>query len=283
MKAANLIATRNCFKTIIRNRSTEPARAMQAVVKTKAPTIDIQDVSRFSQLSEVWWNTSGEMKPLHALNPLRVQFIRDGLANIGHEASDPSKPLEGISMIEIGCGGGILSEPLARIGADITGIDPSGELIQCAKKHASLDPSLSKRLNYIQTSIEELTRSNTKTYDALVASEVLEHVADKETFLKYCTDLLKPGGSIFLTTMNKTLPSWLGGIIAAEYILKMVPIGTHDWNKFISPSETRRLLEKYNCRTKLIHGLMYNPFKNEWHWSSLTPINYAIHAIKKGE
>lgn len=165
-------------------RSTEPARAMQAVVKTKAPTIDIQDVSRFSQLSETWWNTSGEMKGLHALNPLRVQFIRDGLANIGHEAQDPCQPLEGVSIIEIGCGGGILSEPLARIGADMTGIDPSRELINCAKRHASLDPSLSKRLNYIETSVEELTRSNTKTYDAVVASEVLEHVADKETFLK---------------------------------------------------------------------------------------------------
>ncbi|XP_043468905.1 ubiquinone biosynthesis O-methyltransferase, mitochondrial-like [Leptopilina heterotoma] len=283
MKAVNLISTRNCFKTIIRNRSTEPTRAMEAVVKAKSPTIDIEDVSRFSQISETWWNISGEMKPLHALNPLRIQFIRDGLANIGHEAQDPCQPLEGISIIEVGCGGGILSEPLARIGANMTGIDPSVELIKCAKKHAALDSSLSKRLNYIQTSVEELAQSNSKKYDAVVASEVLEHVADQETFLKYCTDLLRPGGSIFLTTMNKTFPSWLGGIIAAEYILKLVPIGTHDWNKFISPRETRRLLEKYNCRTKLVHGMVYNPLKNEWYWSSLTPINYAIHAIKKVE
>ena len=153
-------------------------------MKTKSPTIDVQEVSRHSKLSGNWWDTTGEMRGLHALNPLRVQFIRDGLANLGYEEVSPSEPLGGITILDVGCGGGILSEPLARIGAEVTGIDPSPELINIAKKHAALDSSLSKRLNYVQTTIEDLIRSTPKTYDAVVASEVLEHVTDKETFLK---------------------------------------------------------------------------------------------------
>ncbi|XP_033220281.1 ubiquinone biosynthesis O-methyltransferase, mitochondrial [Belonocnema kinseyi] len=283
MKAVKLLSTTNCLKSFYRCRAAEPARAIQAVVKVKPPAVDVQDVSRHSNLSENWWDTNGSLRGLHALNRLRVQFIRDGLANVGHEEASPSLPLEGISIVDVGCGGGILTEPLARIGAEVIGVDPSSELIKTAKRHAALDSSLSKRLHYIQTTVEDLTRTSQKQFDAVVTSEVLEHVPDKETFLKYCTDLVKPGGSIFITTINKTIPSWLGGIITAEYLLKIVPAGTHDWNKFIAPKETRRLLERYNCRTKLIHGMMYNPIKNEWHWTSFTGINYAIHAIKRGE
>ena len=176
------------FKILLMNkinyRATEPARAIPAVMKVKPPSIDVEDVSRHSNLSENWWDTNGPMRALHTLNSLRVQFIRDGLANVGHAEASSSQPLEGISIVDVGCGGGILTEPLARIGAEVTGVDPSVELINIAKKHAALDSSLTKRLNYVQTTVEELVHSNQNKFDAVVTSEVLEHVPDKETFLK---------------------------------------------------------------------------------------------------
>ncbi|XP_043468829.1 ubiquinone biosynthesis O-methyltransferase, mitochondrial-like [Leptopilina heterotoma] len=255
MKISFLNSTRKCITTIIRKG--------------------------FSQVSDIWWNTLGELKGLYSMNKLRVPFVSDGIVNNGHKIFDPSQPLKGISIIDVGCGGGILTESLARTGANVTGIDPSMELIICAKEHASLDPSLSKNLNYIQTSVEEFVQTNSKMYDAVVSSEVLEHVMDQEIFIKCCTDLLRPGGVIFLTTINKTFISWFWGIIVGEYIFKFVPTGAHEWNKFISPRDTQGLLKKYNCETKLIQGMVYNPMKNEWNWSSWTSIFYAIQAIKK--
>nr|XP_012144778.1 PREDICTED: hexaprenyldihydroxybenzoate methyltransferase, mitochondrial isoform X2 [Megachile rotundata]XP_012144779.1 PREDICTED: hexaprenyldihydroxybenzoate methyltransferase, mitochondrial isoform X2 [Megachile rotundata] len=249
----------------------------------KKSTVDLATVDLHSKLSNKWWDIKGEMRALHALNPLRVQFVRDGLANTGINIESPHLPLEGIKILDVGCGGGLLSEPLARIGAEVTGIDASSELITVAKEHAALDSNISGRLNYIQTVIEDFAPTNSKVYNAVIASEVVEHVNEKELFLKCCVSTLKPDGSIFLTTLNKTLPSWLGGIIAAEYVLKLVPKGTHDWNKFISPAEMQRLLETYGCKTKLIHGMFYNPLKNEWSWVASRAINYAIHAVKRKE
>ncbi|CAK9826995.1 Ubiquinone biosynthesis O-methyltransferase, mitochondrial [Anthophora retusa] len=235
-------------------------------------TVDVTTVDLHSKLSNKWWDVNGEMRALHALNPLRVQFVRDGLANTGVKAECPYLPLEGIKILDVGCGGGLLSEPLARIGAEVTGIDASPDLIATAKEHAALDPNLDGKLNYIQTAIENFASDNKETYNAVVASEVIEHC---------CVNTLKPGGSIFLTTLNKTLPSWLGGIIAAEHVLKLVPKGTHDWNKFITPPEIQYLLESCGCKTKLIHGMFYNLLKNEWFWMTSTVINYAVHAVKK--
>ncbi|XP_043468902.1 ubiquinone biosynthesis O-methyltransferase, mitochondrial-like [Leptopilina heterotoma] len=254
---------------------------MKTAVNLKTPTIDINEVSRYKEVSDIWWNTSGKVRGLHSLNRIRVPLVTDAIVKNGHKISDPSQPLKGISIIDVGCGGGILTEALARTGATMTGIDPSLELIMVAKEHASLDSSLSKNLNYIQTSVDELVQTNTKKYDAVVSSEVLEHVMDQEMFIKYCTELLRPGGVIILTTINKTFISWFWGIIVAEYILKFIPKGTHDWNKFISPSDTQGLLKKYNCETTSLQGMVYNPLKNVWNWSSWTSIFYAIQAIKK--
>lgn len=247
----------------------------------KKSTVDVANVEHLSQFSNKWWDTNGEMRPLHAMNPLRVQFVRDGLANTGVKIEDTHLPLEGIKIVDIGCGGGLLTEPLARIGAEVTGIDASKELIKTAKEHATLDSTLRDKLNYIQTTIEIFAPNNMNMYNAVIASEVIEHVDDKELFLKCCIDILKPGGSIFITTLNRTLPSWLGSIIAAEHILKIVPTGTHDWNKFINPTEIQRLLETHGCKTKLLHGMLYNPLKNEWFWTASTSISYAIQAVKK--
>ncbi|KOX72023.1 Hexaprenyldihydroxybenzoate methyltransferase, mitochondrial [Melipona quadrifasciata] len=265
----------------LRNRLSEQIQQITKCDPPKKSTVDPTTVELHSRLSNKWWNVNGELRALHALNPLRVQFVRDGLANMGFKVEYPYLPLKGIKILDVGCGGGLLSEPLARIGADVTGIDASSELITVAKEHAALDFSLDEKLNYIETVIEDFAPDNKEAFNAIVASEVIEHVNDKELFLKCCTSTLKPGGSIFLTTLNKTLPSWFGGIIAAENVLKLVPKGTHDWNKFITVAEMQSLLETYGCKTKLIHGMFYNPLRNEWFWMTSTVINYALHAVKR--
>ncbi|XP_076652484.1 ubiquinone biosynthesis protein COQ3, mitochondrial [Halictus rubicundus] len=282
MKILKFFPSRSiCTGNVFRNRLTEEQLGKSTTVKRS--TVDLATVEHHAKLSNKWWDVNGEMRALHTLNPLRVQFVRDGLANTGTKVETHYLPLEGTKILDVGCGGGLLSEPLARIGADVTGIDASSELIATAKQHATLDANLNGKLNYIQTVIEDFSMENKENYDAVVASEVLEHVNDKELFLKCCVNTLMPGGSIFLTTLNKSLPAWLGGIIAAEHVLKLVPTGTHDWNKFITPTEIQRLLETCGCKTKLIHGMFYNPLKNEWFWTSSTAINYAVHAVKKQE
>lgn len=176
-----------------------------------------------------------------------MQLVRDGLANTGKtdpKLIDSPEPLSGMKILEVGCGGGIFAEPLARIGAKVTGVDASRDLIETARLHASKDQCLESRLEYINDTIENHAMCNKESYDAVVASEVLEHVTQKDLFVSSLTATLKPGGSVFITTLNKTFPAWAGGIIAAEYILRLLPIGTHDWNKFISPNETQCLLEK---------------------------------------
>ncbi|XP_015188000.1 PREDICTED: ubiquinone biosynthesis O-methyltransferase, mitochondrial [Polistes dominula] len=244
-------------------------------------TVDPKEIEFFSKMNNEWWDPNGHLRLLHLLNPNRVKFVRDGLANTGMIKGDTSLPLKGTKIVDVGCGGGILSEPLARIGAEVTGIDTSAQLIDIAKKHALLDSDLLGRLNYVQTDIETFEKENKEKYEAVVASEVIEHVNDPQLFLKCCSAIVKPGGSLFITTPNRTLLSWMSVICAAEYLLKIVPVGTHEWNKFIPPEEVQRWLENYGLKTKLIHGLMYNPLKREWIWSSNTTMFYALHAYKK--
>lgn len=216
------------------------------------------------------------MKMLHAMNRLRVPFIRDGLINTGIVAKDnieKSEPLIGVSILDVGCGGkihteisfsflfirisltgGILSEPLARLGGNVTGLDATNDLIEIAKTHDTL-----KTINYICASVEEHASENEAKYDAIVASEILEHVTNPDEFLKACVKCLKPQGSIFVTTVNKTLPSFFGGILMAEYVLRWLPKGTHQWEKFITPPQLQRFLEdgKYNFFSKSILNYVF--------------------------
>jgi len=244
-------------------------------------TVDPKEMEHFSTLKHDWWNENGPLATLHSYSPLRVQFVRDGLANAGIEMQNPALPLEGIKIVDVGCGGGILTERLARIGAEVSGIDASAELINIAKEHVKLDPNISERVDYIQTTVENFSQNKEGSYDAVIASEVLEHVADPQIFLKECVKILKPGGSIFITTENRTLASWLVIIVAAEYIFRIIPLGTHEWNKFIAPHEVQRILDNYGCKTRLIHGVKVNPLLKQWSWSSSTALIYGLHAIKQ--
>jgi len=243
--------------------------------------VNWSDVQHHSHYSADWWDTKGPMKGLHALNELRVPFIREGLISTGAvDERTINKPnvLQGVKVLEVGCGAGILTEALGKLRANVTAIDPSEDLISAAKDHSK---SLSDiNVTYLCETIDQHSLNNLQKYDAVVASEVLEHVTDQKMFLKSCVDTLKPGGSIFITTFNKTRASWLAGIVAAEYILDLVPKNTHDWNLFISPEEVEKILKDFDCSTVLVHGIRYEFWRNTCVWQGCTGVNYALHAVK---
>ncbi|KAJ0000108.1 hypothetical protein NQD34_011950 [Periophthalmus magnuspinnatus] len=251
-------------------------------------TVDPNEVRRFQSLASKWWDEQGEFAALHAMNDLRVPFIRDNLLNV-HRGRPTAKPLAGLKILDVGCGGGLLTEPLGRLGASVLGIDPVEDSIGTAQLHSSHDPDLCHRVNYRACSLEELTSERPEgaeaeevvgQFDAVVASEVVEHLADLETFAHCCSLVIKPGGSLFITTLNKTNLSWLLGIVVAENVLRIVPQGTHDWEKFISPEELERLLESNGFSVQSVKGMLYNPVTGDWSWTDSTAINYALHAVK---
>lgn len=242
-----------------------------------------EEVSKFRAMASMWWDPKGDAKPLHALNRLRVSLIRDGLIHsksVKPEYLGGPKPLTGLKILDVGCGGGILCEPLARLGASVDGLDAAEENVAVASLHAKSDARIRSNINYICGTVEEHTKSLKDHYDAVVASEVLEHIDATDLFVKTCSDALKPGGSFFVTTINKTTVSWLGGILIAEYALRLLPVGTHDWNRFVPRQELLFMLEKNGFAARLVHGMAYNPLVNDWVWVKSSAINYAVHAVK---
>ncbi|XP_078109829.1 ubiquinone biosynthesis O-methyltransferase, mitochondrial isoform X2 [Sander vitreus] len=250
-------------------------------------TVDPDEVRRFQSLASKWWDQQGEFAALHAMNDLRVPFIRDNLLNV-HRVRHPGKPLRGLRILDVGCGGGLLTEPLGRLGANVLGIDPVADSIGTAQLHSSIDPDLCERVCYRASTLEELAAEEDEAeeeqgagqFDAVVASEVVEHLADLETFAFCCNQVLKLGGSLFITTINKTNLSYALGIVVAEQLLRIVPSGTHDWDKFISPVELERLLESNGFSVQSVQGMLYNPVSGAWSWTDSTAINYALHAVK---
>ncbi|XP_011641961.1 ubiquinone biosynthesis O-methyltransferase, mitochondrial-like [Pogonomyrmex barbatus] len=280
MKALSILKYTNKSWSILQNRSKD-IMCINRIVRPMS-TVDSKELERFSSWDKtLWWNLNGPIHFLHFYNPFRIQFIKNGLINAGFIVQNPDLPLEGIKIVDVGCGGGILSESLARIGAQVTGIDVEPKAIDAAKQHAKLDPDILKRVNYIQTTVEEFSQEQKETYDAVVTSEVVEHVADPELFLKECVKMVKPGKSIFITTINRTLTSWLSTIIITEYIMNRIPRGTHEWNKFITPHEVERILENYGCKTISTRGIKYNSLLKKFAWSSSTSTFYLLHAIKQ--
>lgn len=254
-----------------------------AYVRTVSQTtLDPAEVRKFQAMANKWWDLQGEFAALHSMNDLRVPFIRDNLLNV-HGVRQLGKPLAGLRILDVGCGGGVLSEPLGRLGADVLGIDPVEDSVRTAELHSSYDPDLRERVRYHACTLEELAEEEAEGFDAVVASEVVEHLADLDAFANCCQQVLKPGGSLFITTINKTSLSYVFGIVAAEQLLRFVPSGTHDWEKFISPEDLERLLESFGFYVEAIRGMMYNPLTGAWSWQQSTPINYALHAIKRKE
>ncbi len=231
-------------------------------------TINKEEIQKFSKLADQWWDINGKFKPLHMFNPIRIQYI---LETISKYFNLKTKSLNGLKILDIGCGGGLISEPMARLGASVTGIDASEKNIKVAKFHASQN---NLNINYLNKSPEQL--KDLKNFDVILNLEVVEHVENLNLYLSSCNTLIKKNGLMFTATINRTLISYLKAIIGAEYVLRWLPIGTHDWNKFIKPEELEKLLTKANFSTFDLKGLEFNPLSRKWKKTENLSVNYII-------
>lgn len=238
-------------------------------------THDSGEIARFNALAADWWNPNGPMKPLHRLNPVRLGFVKEAFA--GHFSRDPRamKPFEGLNLLDIGCGAGLLSEPLARLGFAVMGIDLAEENIAVARAHAEAG---GLAIDYRATPIESLPAEG--QFDAITLLEVVEHVPDVEAFVREAALRLRPGGMLIASTLNRTLKAYALAIVGAEYVLRWLPVGTHDWNKFVTPDELDRHFETAGLVPEKRAGMVFNPLGNEWRLSEDCDVNYLASAIK---
>jgi 2-polyprenyl-6-hydroxyphenyl methylase / 3-demethylubiquinone-9 3-methyltransferase len=244
--------------------------------KARATSVDTAEVERFSRHAADWWNARGPMAALHKFNPVRLAYIRDKAAE--RFARDPKKLdcLKGLRMLDIGCGGGILSEPLARLGAQMVGADPAEENIAAASAHAQ-DSGVA--VDYRATTAEALSEANER-FDLVLAMEVVEHVADVEAFVETCASMVKPGGLMIAATLNRTIKSFALAIVGAEYVLRWLPRGTHQWDKFVTPHELESAFECAGLQVTGERGVVYNPFADRWQLSSDMDVNYMLVAAR---
>jgi len=240
-------------------------------------TVDPEEIEKFAALAEEWWDPDGKFRPLHRLNPTRLRYILDQIAT--HFGRDPSgdQPLASLAVLDIGCGGGLLCEPLTRLGAQVTGIDATQRSIAIATGHAR---ESGLKIDYRAATAEDLAAKG-ESYDVVISMEVVEHVADVDEFLAACTSLVNANGVLLLSTLNRTPKSWLFAIAAAEYVLRWLPRGTHDWRRFLRPSELAAGLRKQGMELEDLTGVAYNPLDDSWR---LAPrdldVNYMMTALK---
>ena len=234
----------------------------------KTSTINKKEIEKFSRIAEEWWDPTGKFKPLHKFNPIRISYIKEKIIN-SFKLENSDKPLQKIRLLDIGCGGGLLSEPMSRLGAEVTGIDASEKNIQVAKLHAKKN---NLKINYLTASPENLKID--RKFDVILNMEIIEHVEDIDIFLKSCSLLLRKGGIMFVATINKTLKSYLFAIIGAEYILRWLPIGTHEWDKFVDPNKLIKISKKYNLQLQNLDGMKFNIITDKWSISLDKSINY---------
>ena len=231
-------------------------------------SINKKEIEKFSNMAAEWWDPEGKFKPLHKFNPIRIKYIKENIIK-EFQLKNKKYPLSGINVLDIGCGGGLLSEPMCRLGANVTAIDASNKNIAMANLHAKKN---NLKINYICSSPEKL--KTTKKFDVILNMEIVEHVEDVDFFLKSCANLLKKNGLMFVATINKTLKSYIFAIVGAEYVLRWLPIGTHEWEKFVKPEELKSMLSKNNLNLKKIDGMNFNILKDEWNVSKDLSVNY---------
>ncbi len=238
-------------------------------------TINKEEIQKFSKLADEWWDVNGKFKPLHMFNPIRIEYIIEKIKSHYKIKQFNGDFLKELNILDIGCGGGLISEPLARLGAKVTGIDASEKNINVAKLHSKKSKL---QINYQNTSPENL--NNFEKFDVVLNLEIVEHVDNVNLYIKSCHKLLKKNGIMFTATLNRSFSSYLKAIIGAEYLLRWLPIGTHDWNKFIKPEELEKLLSQEKFSTLDIRGLKFNPFSNKWTQSNDLSVNYIITSLK---
>ena len=243
----------------------------------QAKSVNPDEIAHFSSMAETWWDPNGPFKPLHQLNPTRIAFVKEQLCT--HFKLDPlcEKPLEGLRILDIGCGGGLLCEPISRLGATVIGADAAEKNIKTARVHAA---QMGLDIDYRHITAEELAEQG-EVFDAILNMEVIEHVADIPSFLGACCLLLSQEGCMTLSTLNRTIKSWAMAIAGAEYILRWLPIGTHDWKKFIKPSELSTYAQKSGFDITVIKGMVFNPIKSLWSLNDQDfSVNYVALAVK---
>jgi 2-polyprenyl-6-hydroxyphenyl methylase/3-demethylubiquinone-9 3-methyltransferase len=241
-------------------------------------TVDADQVARFSALADEWWDPGGSFRPLHKLNPVRLEFIRDRLA--AHHGRDPlaPAPLAGLEILDVGCGGGLICEPLCRLGAAVTGIDASDKNVGVAGNHAGragLD------IDYRHGAAEDLAGEG-RSFDAVLSLEVVEHVADIGAFVAACCALVRPGGMAVFATLNRTAKSFAFAVVGAEYVLRWLPRGTHDWRRFVRPSELARHIRDGGARVAEVTGVGYDIMTDQWRLVGDVSVNYMVVAEKDG-
>ena len=237
-------------------------------------TVNKKEIEKFSRMAEEWWDVEGKFKPLYKFNPIRIKYIKESVIENFKLQNNEKLPLNGINLLDIGCGGGLLSEPMCRLGATVTGIDASAKNIEIAKIHAKKN---NLNINYVCTSPEKIQKEK---FDVILNMEIVEHVENVDLFLNSSSNLLKKDGLMFVATINKTLKSYLFAIIGAEYILRWLPIGTHEWEKFIKPDDLKNILSKFDMAMIKTDGVKFNPILDKWSLSKDTSINYISKFIK---
>ena len=238
-------------------------------------TINKEEIQKFSKLAEEWWDVSGKFKPLHMFNPIRIEYILEEISKHFEIKRSKKFLLKNLNILDIGCGGGLISEPMARLGANVTGIDAAEKNIKVASIHSRKN---NLNINYQHKSPEQLIEK--EKFDVILNLEIVEHVQNLDLYLDSCYNLLKKNGLMFTATLNRTLVSYIKAIIGAEYILRWLPIGTHDWNKFIKPEELQKMLSDKNFKSSNVKGLEFNPFLNKWKRSDNLSVNYIVSSIK---
>ncbi len=238
-------------------------------------TINKEEIQKFSKLAEEWWDVKGKFKPLHMFNPIRIDYIIGKIKQHFNIQSEESKLLKNFNILDIGCGGGLISEPMARLGGSVTGIDASEKNIKVAKVHANQNKL---DICYLNKSPEQM--NEIEKFDIILNLEVVEHVDNVNLFIESCSKLLKKNGIMFTATINRTITSYLKAIVGAEYVLRWLPIGTHDWNKFLKPEELEKYLESKKLKTVDVTGLNFTPIINRWKKTTDLSVNYIICSTK---
>ena len=233
-----------------------------------------KEIEKFSKIANEWWDPEGKFKPLHKFNPIRIKYIKENIIN-SLKLKNKTKSLHGVNILDIGCGGGLLCEPMSRMGANVTGIDASDKNIKIAKLHSKKNKL---NINYLCSTPEKLKVK--KKFDVILNMEIVEHVEDIDLFLKSSSKLLKKNGLMFVATINKTLKSYIFAIVGAEYVLRWLPIGTHEWDKFVKPEDLKKILVKYNLSAKKFDGMNFNILKDEWDISTDLSVNYIGKFVK---